>query len=118
MATQPAPQAPPERDYGGPGALIPEEPAWRVLPERAFGEPFLALREMIFGWIEDYYDREHLTRAGDWMLVVDPDAPEHLIIAALLHDMERKVPGGPVLDMAVVPGTTPPTTTPTRAGRR
>jgi hypothetical protein len=95
--------APPARDYGGPGAVIPEEPAWRVLPEREFSAPFRALRDHIYEWIEDYYDREHLTRAGDWMLVVAPDAPEHLVIAALLHDMERKVPGGPVLDMATVP---------------
>jgi len=93
---------PPVLAHGGEGALIPEEPAWRVLPDRAFTPEFLMLRARIFDWIEDYYDRDHLTRAGDWMLVLAPEAPEHLVIAALLHDMERSVPGGPVLDMATV----------------
>lgn len=95
---------PPDRPYGGAGALIPEEPEWRTLPPgREFSDAFLETRERIYSWIEDYYDRVHLTRAGDWMLVVAPDAPEHLVVAALLHDMERSVPGGPVLDMANVP---------------
>jgi len=93
---------PPSRVHGGAEALIPEEPDWRALPDRVFSPGFLALRGRIFDWIEDYYDRDHLTRAGDWMLVLAPDAPEHLVIAALLHDMERSVPGGPVLDMATV----------------
>lgn len=95
---------PPLRDYGGAGAATPREPAWRRLPSgRDFSPWFLPLRADIYSWIEDYYDRDHLTRAGDWMLVVAPEAPEHLVVAALLHDMERKVPGGPVLDMANVP---------------
>jgi hypothetical protein len=82
----------------------PQEPAWRALPEgRAFAPPFLEVREAVFQRIESYYDREHLTRAGDWMLVLAPDAPEHLVLAALAHDMERSVPGGPALDMAVTP---------------
>ena len=95
--------APPSRRYGPPDDCSDAAPAWRVLPDRDFSAPFLELRAHIFDWIEDYYDREHLTRAGDWMLVLAPDAPEHLVVAALLHDMERKVPGGPVLDMAVTP---------------
>jgi hypothetical protein len=37
------------------------------------------------------------------MLVVDPEAPEHLVLAALMHDLERSIPGGPALDMANVP---------------
>lgn len=96
--------APPRRGYGGEGALVPSEPEWRAPPTGS--EPrvqLLALRSRIYDWIEDYYDRDHLTRAGDWMLVLAPDAPDHLVIAALLHDMERSVPGGPVLDMATVP---------------
>jgi hypothetical protein len=77
------------------------EPGWRVLPEgREFGAEFLRLREAAFGWLEPYYDRTHLTRAADWMLVLAPDAPEHLVLAALMHDLERSVPGGPVLDKA------------------
>ena len=46
----------------------------------------------------DYYDREHLTRAADWIVALAPDAPEYLILAAMTHDLERSVPGGPVLD--------------------
>jgi hypothetical protein len=81
-----------------------DAPAWRVLPEgRDFSPEFLELRPRIFGWIEDYYDRDHLTRAGDWMLAVEPEAPEYLVVAALLHDLERKIPGGPQLEFATVP---------------
>lgn len=77
-----------------------DAPRWQALPaERDFRPEFLALRDQVFDWIADYYDREHLTRAGDWMLALEPQAPEYLIVAALLHDLERKVPGGPKLDM-------------------
>src|SRR5882757_4424336 len=81
-----------------------DAPAWRALPQdRAFTPEFLELRPRIYGWIEDYYDRDHLTRAGDWMLALEPEAPEYLVVAALLHDLERKVPGGPQLDIADTP---------------
>jgi hypothetical protein len=95
--------SPPARDYGPPNPLVASEPGWRALPDRDFGAGFLALRPQIYAWIEDYYDREHLTRAGDWMLALEPQAPEHLVVAALLHDLERKVPGGPWLDMENTP---------------
>jgi hypothetical protein len=78
-----------------------DAPAWRELPaQRSFSPQFTSLRPQIYEWIEDYYDRDHLTRAGDWMLALAPDAPEYLVVAALLHDLERKVPGGPWLDLA------------------
>jgi hypothetical protein len=94
----------PAREYGGGAALVAEEPAWRARPEAPSRSPELeSLRRLVYGWIEDYYDREHLTRAGDWMLAIEPAAPDHLVIAALLHDLERKVPGGPQLDMARTP---------------
>lgn len=81
-----------------------EAPARRALPpHRAFSQRFLDLRARIFVRLADYYDRDHLIRTGDWMLALAPDAPEHLIVAALLHDLERSVPGGPVLDKASVP---------------
>jgi hypothetical protein len=83
--------------------LSASEPGWRELPERRFSPEFLDLRERVFAWLAGYYDGEHLTRAGDWMLVLDPDAPEHLVLAALTHDLERAVPGGPVLDKASSP---------------
>jgi hypothetical protein len=59
---------------------------------------FLELRGHALAWIEPYYDGEHLARAAEWLLELEPEAPEPLVIAALLHDMERSVPGGPVLD--------------------
>lgn len=94
----------PARDYGGPDSLLPEEPCWRQLPaDREFGPQFESLRPQIYSWLADYYDREHLTRAGDWLLVLEPAAPEYLVVAALLHDLERRVPGGPQLEMATVP---------------
>jgi hypothetical protein len=84
--------------------LLKIEPAWRALPERReFSEDFLRLRDEAFAWLEPYYDRVHLTRAADWMLVVAPDAPEYLVLAALMHDLERSVPGGPALDKANTP---------------
>jgi N-formylmaleamate deformylase len=74
-------------------------PAWLVLPRgREFSPEFRELRARALEWMTDYYDRDHLTRAADWMLALAPDAPECLVIAALTHDLERSVPGGPVLD--------------------
>ena len=65
---------------------------------RVFSAEFLDLRRQAQVWIGPYYDGEHLARAGDWILALAPEAPEPLAIAALLHDMERSVPGGPALD--------------------
>ena len=67
---------------------------------RAFSEEFLRLRPLALDWIGVYREREHLARTGDWMLALDPEAAEPLVIAALTHDMERTVPGGPVIDKA------------------
>ncbi len=75
------------------------EPEPGELPAgRTFSAEFHDLRRQSHVWIGSYYDGEHLARAGDWMLALDPEAPEPLAIAALLHDMERSVPGGPALD--------------------
>lgn len=94
----------PARDYGGADALVPLEPRWQQLPEvRELSPELTALRPRIYAWIDDYYDREHLVRAGDWLLALAPEAPDYLVVAALLHDLERKVPGGPKLDMANTP---------------
>ena len=65
---------------------------------RSFSDQFLALREAALVWIDPYYDRDHMLRAADWILALDPMAAEPLIFAALVHDLERSVPGGPVLD--------------------
>jgi hypothetical protein len=95
-------QASPARQYGGSQALVVEEPAWRSAQDGERSRGLLDLLPGLYAFLEDYYDREHLTRAGDWMAALAPDA-EHLIVAALTHDVERKVPGGPVLDIATTP---------------
>jgi hypothetical protein len=75
---------------------LPPPPGW--LPDRELSSELLRLRALALEWISPYYDGEHLARAGDWLLAVAPDAPEPVIIAALTHDMERTVPGGPTID--------------------
>jgi hypothetical protein len=54
-------------------------------------------------WIEPYWNARHLVRTRDWLLELDPRAPEATRLAALTHDMERHFPGGPVQDIAVWP---------------
>jgi hypothetical protein len=66
-------------------------------------DEFTELREAALAWIGPYYDGPHLVRAGEWLLELEPDAPEPLAIAALLHDMERSIPGGPVMDKQNTP---------------
>lgn len=85
------------REPATPGLVAP---GLRQLPNRQFSDEFHELRARVYEWLEPYYDRDHQTRAGDWMLILDPDAPEPLVIAALTHDLERSMPGGPVLDKA------------------
>jgi hypothetical protein len=80
------------------GPLGPVPPPLGWLPERPFSQELHRLRALALDWIRAYYDAEHLSRAGDWLLTVAPDASEPLIIAALTHDMERSVPGGPTID--------------------
>jgi hypothetical protein len=67
--------------------------------EREFGDEFLELHHVALEWLEPFYDGPHLRRASEWLLRLAPDAAEPLVLAALLHDMERDVPGGPRLDM-------------------
>ncbi len=73
-------------------------PGW--LPDRPFSAEFHSLRADALAWIAPYYDGEHLARSADWVIALDPDASEPLVIGVLTHDMERTVPGGPVLDKA------------------
>ena len=95
-------RAPSMRAYSGAGPPVAKAPGWRHLAAAGADLEFWRLRDRIYTWIEDYYDRDHLTRAGDWMGVLAPERTD-LIVAALLHDMERSVPGGPKLDMATTP---------------
>jgi len=46
-------------------------------------------------WIADYVQATHLLRTRDWVVALDPEADVALRIAALTHDIERRVPGGP-----------------------
>lgn len=78
-------------------------PPFKLLPAREFSSEFSLVRRALFELIEPYYDRAHLTRAADWMLAAEPEAAEHLVLAALTHDLERSVAGGPKLDMANEP---------------
>jgi hypothetical protein len=46
-------------------------------------------------WIAGHVNTRHLLRTRDWTVALAPDAGEALRIAALTHDIERNVPGGP-----------------------
>jgi Domain of unknown function (DUF4202) len=61
------------------------------------------LEERALEWIQPHWNLEHLVRARDWLLVLDPDASEQMRLAALLHDVERQFPGGPVQDLSIAP---------------
>jgi hypothetical protein len=63
----------------------------------------LTLEERALEWVQPYWNAEHLIRTRDWLLRLDPDAPEALRVAALTHDMERHFPGGPVQDLSLAP---------------
>jgi len=63
----------------------------------------LTLEERARGWIEPYWNADHLVRARDWLLELDPLAPEPLSLAALTHDMERHFPGSPERDLRTSP---------------
>lgn len=62
------------------------------------------LEQQAFAWIEPYWNARHLVRTRDWLLVLDPAVGEALRLAALTHDMERHVPGGPCNDLRLAPG--------------
>jgi hypothetical protein len=51
-------------------------------------------------WIASYWNAEHLVRTRDWLLDLDRDAGLALRLAALTHDIERNIPGGPAPDPA------------------
>jgi hypothetical protein len=67
------------------------------------GSPAVDLEQRALAWIEPYWNARHLVRTLDWLLELDPGASEAARLAALTHDMERHVPGGPAQDLAVWP---------------
>jgi hypothetical protein len=95
-------------EIGGAG-LGPAEPRRAKSRERSeegarggtTGSP--TLEERALEWIQPHWNLEHLVRARDWLLVLDPDATEEMRLAALLHDVERQFPGGPVQDLSIAP---------------
>jgi hypothetical protein len=66
--------------------LAPESPASTDLERRCEA------------WIADYFNARHLLRTRDWAVALDACADRALRVAALTHDIERRVPGGPTLD--------------------
>jgi len=60
--------------------------------------PASALERAAEAWVADYFNVRHLLRTRDWVVALHPEAGEALRIAALTHDIERRVPGGPKLD--------------------
>jgi hypothetical protein len=60
--------------------------------------PASALERDAGAWVADYVNVRHLLRARDWVTALAPEAGEALRVAALTHDIERRVPGGPRMD--------------------
>src|SRR5438105_8418966 len=52
-------------------------------------------------WVRPYRLSDHLVRTRDWVLELEPEASEALVLAALTHDIERHFPGGPQFDPSV-----------------
>ncbi len=51
-------------------------------------------------WIEPYSQALHLVRARDWLVYLHPQASLEARLAALTHDIERMIPGGPKMNKA------------------
>lgn len=58
-------------------------------------EPTSTVEAQANVWISGYDQAEHLRRARDWLVYLQPEAATELRIAALTHDIERMFPGGP-----------------------
>ena len=63
-------------------------------------QPETDLERRAAEWIAPYGQAAHLVRAREWVVALEPDAPEALRLAALTHDIERMFPGGPEDDKA------------------
>ena len=55
----------------------------------------MTFEELTEAWVAPFENGRHLIRTRDWLLHLDPGAGEELRIAALTHDVERSIPGGP-----------------------
>jgi hypothetical protein len=56
------------------------------------------LEERLLARIASHRNARHLERTRDWVRELRPGSGESLVLAALLHDVERGVPGGVSLD--------------------
>ena len=59
------------------------------------------LEQAAEAWIAGYFNERHLLRTRDWLLRLQAEAGDAARVAALTHDIERRVPGGPRLDPRV-----------------
>jgi hypothetical protein len=57
-------------------------------------ERFRKLWTSTLAWVDPYYDSHHLAETVIWLVRLEPEAPEPLLLAALTHDIERHFPGG------------------------
>ena len=81
----------------------PDADPWSLLDcstDRSYSASFRRLWPLAVEWVRPYYDSFHLFQTVVWMLRLDPDATEPLLVAALTHDMERHFPGGTQPDKA------------------
>ncbi|HYY03603.1 MAG TPA: hypothetical protein VE736_06935 [Gaiellaceae bacterium] len=49
-------------------------------------------------FVAPYWNAGHLLNTRDWLVRLEPNAPEALRVAAVVHDCERMFPGGPQAD--------------------
>jgi hypothetical protein len=65
-------------------------------------DPEHGLERAAEAWIRPYTDAHHLRRTRDWAMRLQPAAPLAVRLAALTHDMERHLEGGPAIDPATM----------------
>jgi hypothetical protein len=68
--------------------------------ERRYRDEFVALWPVAVEWVRPHYDHVHLFHTVRWLLTIEPDGSEALLVAALTHDMERHFRGGTQPDKA------------------
>jgi hypothetical protein len=68
-------------------------------------------------WVASYANAEHLRKTVDWLRILDPACSSALLLAGLLHDMERAVPGPDRIDYDARHGPADPAYNRHHAGR-
>jgi hypothetical protein len=72
----------------------------RLDPNRSYSMAFRDLWPRVCAWVRPYYDSEHLFHTVKWLLELNPNASEAVLLAAATHDMERHFPDGTQPDKA------------------